>query len=744
MDTNYTILMAVMGMEIGGAETHVLELAHELSRRGFRIIIASNGGVYEKELTEAGIRHYRLPLHNKKPANMLHSYLGLRKIIKEEKVDIVHGHARIPSFICGFLHKAMKFPFITTAHWVFNTDGILKYVSNWGQKTIAVSDDIKQYLMNSYGVPERDITVTINGIDTDKFSAQIDASDVEKEFGLENSKNRIVYISRMDNDRSLVAFQLVQIAQELDSEIENLEIVIVGGGNSLERLKQEAVLVNAEAGRPLIKLTGARTDINQFIKTAKIFIGVSRAALEAMSAEKPVIVAGNEGYIGIFDQDKLDICVQTNFTCRLCPASSVERLKEDIIRLLKQADDSELSRLGSYARSIITERYSVSRMAQDSINAYRSLLTEKKLLNDAVISGYYGFKNNGDDALLSAIIDNLRLYMPEIKVCVLSFRPKETRKKYGVCSVNRFNILSVLHQMKGAKLLINGGGSLIQDATSTQSLLYYLFVMRLAKRRGLKSMLYANGIGPISKKANRVRAAKVLDSMDLITLRDPDSVEEIERLGVKRSDVILTADPAFTIKIAGDERIAQILEQEGISKGARLAGISVRSWKSHGPDFERNMALTCDYLKNKLGLEPVFLNMQYPADLRISLSIAKKAKERPHIIMQCLSDSEMLGLISNMEIIIGERLHTLIYAAVAGVPFVGLVYDPKVEGFMAYAGQDKCVPVNGFTADMLCREIDVCMGDKAALSERLAAKTEEMRGLSLYNAQLAVNLIREK
>lgn len=744
MDTNYTILMAVMGMGIGGAETHVLELARELKRSGFRVIVASNGGVYEKDLAESGVCHYRLPLHNKNPINMLRSYFGLRRIIKEEKVDIVHGHARIPSFLCGLLHKSMKFPFITTAHWIFNTRGMLRYLTNWGQKTIAVSDDIKKYLIDNYSLPEKDITTTINGIDTNKFSSDIDASDVQQEFDLSPGKNRIVYISRMDSDRCLVAFQLVQIAEKLNKSIDNLEIVIVGAGDSFSRLSDMASGVNARVGRPLIKLAGARTDINKFIKTGKIFVGVSRAALEAMAMEKPVIVAGNEGYIGIFDENKLDVCVKTNFTCRTCPQSAPETLFKDILYLINEAGEAELSRLGSYGRQIIMERYSVSRMAQDTIHAYQSLLAEKKILNDVIISGYYGFKNSGDDALLLAIIDNLRMYMPEIKICVLSFRPKETRVRYGACSVNRYNPFSIIRQMKGAKLLISGGGSLIQDATSTQSLLYYLFIIKLAKLKGLKTMLYANGIGPVNKKRNRRRAADVLKRIDLITLRDPGSMAELEQMGVSRDGVILTADPAFSICCAKDERIKQIMQDEGIPLDSRMAGIAVRRWKMHGPDFEKNIALTCDYIAEKLGLVPVFLNMQYPADLKISLSIASKMKNKPHIVMTDILDTEMLGLISKMEIIIGERLHTLVYAAATGVPLVGIVYDPKVQRFLEYVGQDKYVTIQNLCFETLRQNVEACLNEKNRLKHELEKNAKKMRELSLYNAQLAVKLIKEK
>ena len=101
----YKILMALMGLEIGGAETHVVELSKELKKQGYDIIVASNGGVYEKELAEAGIRHYHVPLNQRNVLKMARSYFILKKIIKKEKVDIVHSHARIPSFVCGLLKE---------------------------------------------------------------------------------------------------------------------------------------------------------------------------------------------------------------------------------------------------------------------------------------------------------------------------------------------------------------------------------------------------------------------------------------------------------------------------------------------------------------------------------------------------------------------------------------------------------------------------------------------------------------
>ena len=102
----------------GDIDTHIATMDPN-----YDIIVASNGGVYEKELAEAGIRHYHVPLNQRNVLKMARSYFILKKIIKKEKVDIVHSHARIPSFVCGLLKERMKnsFTFVTSAHWVFYT-----------------------------------------------------------------------------------------------------------------------------------------------------------------------------------------------------------------------------------------------------------------------------------------------------------------------------------------------------------------------------------------------------------------------------------------------------------------------------------------------------------------------------------------------------------------------------------------------------------------------------------------------
>lgn len=369
------LLMVLMQLDIGGAETHVVELSKELSKRGYNVVIASRGGAYEDELKQSKIIHYTLPLNSKKPRDLLAARKGLKKIIEEEKIDIVHSHTRIASFLLAGLHKKMKFPFVTTAHWVFSTKFGLKHLTDWGEKTIAVSEDIKDYLIKNYSTKEKDIFVTINGIDTEKFSPDIDKKPVMEEFGIKEEDNLIVYVSRLDDSRSLVAKQLINAILKLDNIVENLRVLVVGDGDDYENVHSLSEKVNDELGREAIILTGARTDINSLISPAKLFVGVSRAALEAMSEAKPCIVAGNEGYIGLFDESKLQIGIDTNFCCRDCEQSTEEKLAQEIGEFFGMWDE-DIAKLAEYSRNLILNNYSVSRMADDVEAAYNSCLKE--------------------------------------------------------------------------------------------------------------------------------------------------------------------------------------------------------------------------------------------------------------------------------------------------------------------------------------------------------------------------------
>ncbi|MDR1210085.1 MAG: polysaccharide pyruvyl transferase CsaB [Clostridiales bacterium] len=743
MKTDFKVLMALQGMEIGGAETHVLELSKSLKSRGADVYVASKGGAYVPELEAAGIRHFTVPLNSRGPRSMIASYFALERIIRENGIKLVHAHARIPAFLCGMLQKRLHFRFVTTCHCEFYISPLLKLLSNWGEKQLAVSEDLKTYLASNYGVPEDGIDITINGIDTEKFSPGTDGSRVALEFGLAKDKRRIVYVSRLDKGNCSVAYALLQCVEELHQLVPKIELVVVGGGTEAESLRKAAQNINARLETKAIIMTGPRVDVNRIVANAEIAVAISRAALEAMSSGKRVILAGNFGSLGIFGEDKLPSAIATNFTCRDCAPFDQKSLRTDILTLLRMPT-GEADRLSRYGRDIVRKLYDSSRMADDALALYERVLKSSRPV-DAVVSGYYGFNNNGDDAVLKALLDDLRALKPDLNAVVLSRRPGVTAREYGVSTVFRFNVFKLSRLMAETNVLVSGGGSLIQDITSTQSLLYYLYVIRLAKRRGAAVMMYANGIGPVRREKNRRRAGRTLNAVDLITLRDADSAREAEALGVTVPESAVTADAAFGIlpRDGDADAAAAKLTELGLKPGGYFL-VSIRSWKYlkgvEAETFEREISEFCEYCKLKHGLAPLFIPMQPENDETVSRRVAARVRGGG-AYLGARSVGETLELIRGAAFVVGMRLHSVIYAISVGTPPIGVVYDPKVRAVMEGANQPYCVDARAIDGEKLRACADYIIFNRAAISSALMSYAERSRVAARRNAEMAVGLM---
>jgi len=743
MHRKYTILMALMGLDIGGAETHVVELAKQLNKEGHRIVVASNGGVYVKELEDVGIKHYKVPMNKRSLGSIRKSYYVLKDIIKKENPDIVHSHARIPGFICGLIKRRMNFTFITTAHWVFYTGMGLKYITNWGQKVVAVSDDIKDYLIKNYGIDKNDIFVTINGIDTDKFSPKIKGKSVMKEFNLTEQDNTLVYVSRMDEDRALVAKQLIELVPELNKRIRRFRILIVGGGNVFDKLKARSKEVNASIGRECITMVGPRTDINELVAVGKVFVGVSRAALEAMAAAKPVIIAGNEGYIGLFKKDKLEIAQENNFCCRGCEQSTELLLEQDIIYTMTSIGDVQRGELGDYGRRVIFENYSVNKMASDCLMAYDAGWYENKgRTHKVLMSGYYGFNNAGDDAIFLSICANMRKLNQKIKITVLANNPAQTKQKYGVDVVYRYNVFSVIKAIKDCDVLLSGGGSLLQDRTSTRSIVYYLSIIKGAKLLGKKVMLYANGIGPVTKPKNRWLVKNVVNKVDIITLREENSLEELRSMGVENLDAYVTADPVFTLDGITKQKAEKILCEQGIPMDKPIVGVSVRNWKDLDK-FIIDFAQLCDRVHDELDRNIVFIPMQVPNDINISRVVQSKMKSKSFILQEDATPFETMGIIGLMDFVMSMRLHTLIFAARQRIPLIGFSYDPKIDYYLNEFSMPSGGDVDNYNTEDAFRKIKALIENREAYVEKLDKTVCGLERLAEKNEDYLVELLEE-
>ena len=239
-----------------------------------------------------------------------------------------------------------------------------------------------------------------------------------------------------------------------------------------------------------------------------------------------------------------------------------------------------------------------------------------------VVSVYFGVDNSGDDAILKAMVEDFKKLNRDIEITALSKNPEKTRRVYGINAVDRFSLGELIKALKDADLLLSGGGSLLQDITSTRSIIYYLSLIILAKMLNKKVYVYANGIGPIDKKINRILTRKVLNKVDYITLRDKLSYKFVRELGVTNKNIRVTADPVFTLKSEEEYRIDEILKDEGIKIMDKTLGFCIRDYQKD-ETIKEKFAKTIDLLI-EAGYEILLVPFHMPRDNVYSREVAEK------------------------------------------------------------------------------------------------------------------------
>ncbi|MEM9273281.1 MAG: polysaccharide pyruvyl transferase CsaB [Cyanobacteria bacterium P01_F01_bin.143] len=296
-------------------------------------------------------------------------------------------------------------------------------------------------------------------------------------------------------------------------------------------------------------------------------------------------------------------------------------------------------------------------------------MTQKNMSEmKAILCGYYGKGNGGDEALLVSL---LQMLPSQIKPIVLSGNPAQTSRLYGVASCDRKSAFPIFKALKSSDLFIWGGGSLMQDATSMLSPLYYGGLMALAQQQGLKTIAWAQGIGPLNRSFTRnitkqvlygcagisvrdYRSAKILDEWEIAPLIAPDPVWA------------LTSQEVAEVKNLPKSRVAVVLRSHKLLTSARLEALTEAL-----QDFQQ---ATESYI--------LIVPFQPSQDLAIAKSLQQKLGDQSKILS--LSDPrELKGLFKDVKMTIGMRLHSLIMAAAEGCPCFALSYDPKVSQLMS-------------------------------------------------------------
>ena len=319
-------------------------------------------------------------------------------------------------------------------------------------------------------------------------------------------------------------------------------------------------------------------------------------------------------------------------------------------------------------------------------------------MSSIVLSGYYGFHNVGDEAILEATVALLRQYRPDLQLVVLSADPTHTRHCYGVEAVSRTCIPAVIQALQRAALLVSGGGGLLQDVTGWRTVPYYLGIMKIAMLLGTRVAVYNQGIGPLERNSSRRMVKGVLSRVDFLSVRDPASAQLLRDLGIK-ADIMVAADPAFSLVPPSRQDVEKCLNKYDLQPDQQnpLIALSMRLPPREGKSADNFISLAreaCLYLEREKGARLLFLPCQQ-SDVEVGRAVFEVLSPGHRIIEKNISPREMLCLIGGMDLLLGMRLHALIFAAVCGVPCVGLPYDPKVSAMLKLLGKEEIFEPGG-------------------------------------------------
>jgi len=299
-----------------------------------------------------------------------------------------------------------------------------------------------------------------------------------------------------------------------------------------------------------------------------------------------------------------------------------------------------------------------------------------------IISGYYGFENTGDEAILLSILQWFET-RADVHPVVMSADPKATFDAYGVDSIPRANPGAILKRLFGAPVLIQGGGGLLQDSTSTKSLAYYMGILLLGFITGRRVVAFAQGIGPLEGEFSPLMVGEFLGQCDLVLVRDFKSFAFCQARLPINAPLKLMADAALMLKPVDPDIADDIFLQENLD----LAGKPLIGWSVKGLIKDRrqvaSLARAIDSANGALGGGSALIPFHHPWDLEYAEAVRAMCEDKDSvaILKGKYRPDEILGLFGKFDLVVGMRLHSLIFAASREVPFVPVSYDPKIDEF---------------------------------------------------------------
>ena len=380
MPVRPTIVQIIPELGPGGAEQGTIDIAAEIIRSGARSIVISNGGARVHELGRVGAEHINLPVHSKNPLTMLRNIKKIRKIIRNNNVDIVHARSRAPAWSAWRACETTQAKFMTTCHAPYNIGGkklklFYNSVMAKGVRVIAISNHVRNYLIENYKIDQSNIRLIHRGVQLEKFNPSVvtpaQLINLSKEWRIPDDVSIVMLPGRITRWKG--HHVLIDAMVKLNRK--EIFCVLIGSDQGRKEYREELESAISEKGlEGQIRIIDHCSDMPAAYMMSTVVVsasidpeGFGRIPIEAQAMGRPIIATDHGG---------AQETIVKNETGWLVPPNDSSALAEAIGQAidLTQAQKDVLSH---QAMEHIAHNFSLNKMADETLNVYAELLNEK-------------------------------------------------------------------------------------------------------------------------------------------------------------------------------------------------------------------------------------------------------------------------------------------------------------------------------------------------------------------------------
>ncbi|MBI4352367.1 MAG: lipopolysaccharide heptosyltransferase II [Candidatus Omnitrophica bacterium] len=647
------VLQILPELRLGGVERGTVDLAKFLREKGHHSVVVSAGGPLAEELVSSGVVHYPLPVHRKSPWTIWQSTQALAKIIRNEKIDVLHARSRVPALIAYWASRKTQVPFVTTCHGFYRRH-FFSRIMGWGQRVIVASHVIGKRMRDDFGVPYERIRFIPRGVDPKEFQWKRAEKDRAEQRPLRSGQAIIGIIGRLTPIKGHPLF--LKAMARVTRVFPNVKIHIIGDAPKPQYKEELLMLVKRLGLTPFVEFLGTRYDIPQALSRLSVLAAPSvgeeafgRVVIEAGACGTPVVATRIGGFVDILEDEKTGLLVPDD----------PRLLADAVLRILK--DPALANRLAWALRDKVEKEFGLERMCGKTLEVYEEAVTRKKIL---IIK----LSALGDVILSVPSIRALRCHFPDARISVLVGRKSRRLLRNSPYVDDIFVYEDAPRQkrlerfVKLARLLAKENFDIVVDLQNNRTSHLLAFLSGARTRAG-----HANGKWSFLLNRRTKEAVSLLSPLD-------HQFQVLRLLGIEVGDKRLEL---WSDKIE-DQKVGGFLESQWVAPSQTLVGLNPGSsarWPTKQWPVE-NFAKLCDELA-KRNIRVVITGST--EDRSLADELLRMTRNKPIDAVGKTSVTELVALVKRCKVFVSSDSAPMHIAASADRPLVALFgpTDPR-------------------------------------------------------------------